>query len=179
VPGGALTHWPALVALGALLVNDWLVKPAALVPLQGGVVASAAAWSAGKVSDVAGLFFLAVLLAAVVELALAWTGRPWRLSSAAATGIVVAVGVAFAAMKTTDAGARTYALAGGWLWWTIRSVWSFVTLHAPPSMHPLRIVKDRSDLLALAVLVPAQRLLTRRASRRRSLSETPTLTMRG
>ncbi|HVE82664.1 MAG TPA: hypothetical protein VND93_07440 [Myxococcales bacterium] len=124
---GPLCHPVPLAAVLALVVNDHLLKGSGLVP--GSVT--------GKLSDVAGLFFFPVLLAAVgfALLRRAGAGEP-RHRRAISVGAVAATAAAFAALKLWPAfnalverawGANALdatdllalpavVLAGAWLW---------------------------------------------------------------
>ncbi|MEU8000025.1 hypothetical protein AB0B66_02450 [Catellatospora sp. NPDC049111] len=115
-----LAHPVSLLALALLLVNDHVLK---------------AAWpgtATGKLSDFAGLLVAPPLLAVLVTLC-----APRLPSRAVAVGATVAVGVGFAAVKSSG----TAAAAASALW----------TVVAGPST----VRADLTDLLALPALLGA------------------------
>lgn len=117
-----LLHPVALIAIAVLVINDHVLKDA--YP----------SWLTGKLSDVAGLVFfpllLAVLLAPVARL-----GRIGREHLIALC--VIATGVGFAAIKLWEPATVVCEHVLGWL---------------QLSPGPVQIVRDPTDLLALAAL---------------------------
>ncbi len=144
-PGALLTHPIALVALGLLLLNDWVLKPSAGFRALGG---GAGGWITGKLSDASGLVVGPLLVGAALgwltaRLAPGWyaTQRGSRAIAAIAIAVVV---VPFVACKLSPAVA---AQCAHWL-----------TLFG----RPAHIVCDPSDLLVLPFAAIAASLLTRR-----------------
>jgi hypothetical protein len=137
----------AVVALVVLWANDHLGKAAA----------AGTAWAplTGKLSDVAGLVLLPVLVVAAGEVwadrrrrasRLPWGGPDPRLALVAA----VLVMVTFAAMKTTTWAGQAYALTLGALQWPAHAVLALVRGEAGlPPWRPVQHVVDPSDLVAL------------------------------
>ncbi|MDC7121365.1 hypothetical protein OMK64_07430 [Cellulomonas fimi] len=116
-----LSHPTTCVAVVALLVNDHVLKSAS------------GAWWTGKLSDAAGLLVAPPLVA----VALAVVGRQHRPPRTRAATAVAVVGVLFAVVKLTAAGAAVASAA-----------WSLVDA-------PGVVRRDPSDLLVLPVLVVA------------------------
>ncbi len=92
-------------------------------------------WFTGKLSDFAGLFFFPFLLAVALQLVLSWTHWTPRRIGALSFGLT---GVWFILLKTTPWG---NALT--------------VNLLAHLLGHPVQLVLDPTDLIALVVLIPA------------------------
>lgn len=119
-----------LAALLALVVNDWLLKPA---------IGADAGWLTGKVSDVAGVIAAPLVATAAVDVGLwalarlgapvDWTLRRWKLALAIA---VTAAGVVAVKLSPAAAAVVTRALAA-------------IGFRA-------RIVVDPTDLIALPAL---------------------------
>lgn len=139
-PGGALLHPVTLVALGALALNDHVLKHACP-----GVMT-------GKLSDFAGVVLLPVFLHALVELAAA---RLWKrpLSAAASNrwllGCVAVSLLAFALPEVSPAAELAYRYGLGGAQWPFRALAALLSGHAPPNVHPVRATADVTDLLAL------------------------------
>lgn len=135
-----LTPWvPLCIAL--LVVNDHTLK------------ASFPGMITGKLSDLCGLAFFPMLLAAALELA---TGAVVRPRPAAA--LVLLTGLVFAATKTLPVAAAAYGHAIGLLQWPLRALW-----HGGAPFVPARVVVDATDLLTLPVLGLPWAALRRRA----------------
>jgi hypothetical protein len=115
-----------LIALALLAANDWIFKPAALLP----------AALTGKLSDLAGMVVAPVVLAA----SLAALRLPARWAAPASA---IAVGTVFAAIKLWEPAARLHdgALTA-----------AMCALDLPLSAHT---AVDATDLLALPLLLPA------------------------
>ena len=115
-----------LAALVLVAMNDWWWKPGAVLP----------PWLTGKLSDLAGVFALPLVLTAVVALALRgaarlgltvdWTLRRWKLA--------IAVGLTAGAVIASKLSPTV------------------ATLIADALGHDARIVADPSDLIALPML---------------------------
>lgn len=127
-----LLAWQYLVALGVLLVNDFVLKRA--YPGQ----------VSGFASDAAGVVFFPITLVVVVELfaRLLPAGPYARPSWFAATTALVAVG--FVLVKTTDWAETVYESLATPL---------DAALGTRFGVHGIGVVRDHSDLLAL-LLVP-------------------------
>ncbi len=133
LPAGELLHPVTLVALVALVVNDWVLK-----------AGPAPAWLAGKLSDVAGLVAAPLAATAALDGALWLAARAglarrvdFSLGPGRLVAAVAACGAAFAAVKLSPTAARALEHATGWLgldW---------------------RVVSDPTDLVALPALAVA------------------------
>jgi hypothetical protein len=109
----------------------------------------------GKLSDVAGLVLLPVLVVAAVEVwadrrrrgaPSSWGGPAPRIALVAA----VLVMVTFTAMKTTPWAGQAYALTLGALQWPAHALLSVVRGEAAvPPWRPVQHVVDPTDLVAL------------------------------
>lgn len=120
-----LGHPAALAAIALLLVNDHLLKD------------SVPGWLTGKLSDVAGLVFFPLLVWAVVQRSIALC--------------VIGSGAAFAAVKLWQP-ANT---GGEWLLGAARWPLDALADLSLPSLAPVEIVRDPTDLLALPALAIA------------------------
>lgn len=140
---------------GDVVLTGWVVLAIALLTLNDHVLK--AAWPGvvtGKLSDLAGLAFFPVLLAAGWELVTrALIGRR------GAVAFVVATGLVFAATKTLPAAALAWGYALGLLQWPVRAL-----LHGGAALAPAHVVVDPTDLLALPALLAPLLLLRARAS---------------
>jgi hypothetical protein len=150
VPGDALLHPLALVAIGLLVVNDHLLKSVAPGPLT------------GKLSDFAGLVFFPLFVVGAWEVVLNVLGR-WERPTGRALGVgIVATAIAFVLVKTTPVGAATFSWVLGALQWVPAAGWSAVTSGPPPWLGPAAVVADPSDLVALVALLLAFAIGARR-----------------
>lgn len=131
----ALTHPIALAAIAVLVINDHVLK--AVMP---GVLT-------GKLSDVAGMVFFPLVLAAALE----WLGvRSRHLVASTA----IATGVGFAAIKTIPLAGEAYRVGLGALQWPFRVAKAFVIDAPIPGLAEVRLTMDPTDLIAVpAVLV--------------------------
>jgi hypothetical protein len=132
-----LLHPVSLAAIALLVVNDHVFK---------------AAWPGlvtGKLSDVAGLVFFPLLLAAVAQ-----RFRP-TLSlrrTVAACALLTALGLA--AIKLWPLAGDAYRVGLGALQWPFRALWALLHAHALPALARVALTPDATDLVALpAVLI--------------------------
>lgn len=132
-----LLHPVSLSAIALLIANDHVLK---------------AAWPGavtGKLSDVAGLAFFPLLLAAVAGLA-----RPGlRLlpTVAACAGLTALV---FASIKVWPLAGDAYRVGLAALQWPFRALAAALAGAGAPGLAPVSLVADATDLVALpAVLV--------------------------
>jgi hypothetical protein len=134
----------ALLAIALLVVNDHVLK------------ARAPGLVTGKLSDVAGLIFFPLLLAALAEQVGLRRGRRAVIAAAIATGIV------FAAIKLWEPAGDAYRVGLAALQWPFRVIAAAVTDTALPALGRAQLTQDPTDLLALpALIVPVA--LARRA----------------
>jgi hypothetical protein len=120
-PGDLLVRPLAVLALITLIVNDHILKPR---------------WPGlltGKLSDLAGLVFLPLLIIALYEVARAALGRPWQVSERGVVVIVVAVALGFAVTKLSTGVAATYGDLLGWLRWPLIGHWRQVAISRDPT----------------------------------------------
>lgn len=149
--GDFLLHPFAIASLVLLVANDRLLKPAFHSP-----------WT-GILSDVAGLFLLILVLVAVAELGNSvGRGRQGAIGAVPLAVILVAVGLVFAFAKSTQIGSDLAGRALGVAKAPIR------LLDGPPDsarnlVRPVIVLRDLSDLLALAALPVAWWFLRHRA----------------
>lgn len=153
LPGDLLLRPTALTAIVVLVINDWLLK----------------GWApgvfTGKLSDVAGLYFFPLLLVALVELAhFALRRGNWAVFKGTALACVIATGVVFTLIKTWSPAGDVYRLLLGWLQWPILAISDLVTRGTVDGPRSIDFAQDRTDLLALPVLLGSY-LAARRSCR--------------
>jgi hypothetical protein len=140
VPGGLLLHPVVLAAIACFLVNDHVLKP------------SHPGWFTGKLSDVAGLIFFPVLIAAVAELV---SPRARRHAGAILILTVAVTGITYVAMLLVPAGGDGYRWFIGFVQWPFRITGAIAAGTPLPAIAPVRFAADPSDLITLpALLVP-------------------------
>ena len=133
----ALLRPAALLAIALLVINDHVLK------------ARAPGLVTGKLSDIAGLVFFPLLLAAAAEQVGLRGGRAAVIGAAAATGIV------FAAIKLWAPAGELYRMGLAALQWPFHAVAAVLRDGALPALGRVRLVQDPTDLIALpALLVP-------------------------
>ena len=140
VPGALLLHPVVLAAIACFVVNDHVLKPAN------------PGWLTGKLSDVAGLIFFPVLIAAVAELV-----TPVARRHAAATLLlaVTITGLTYVAMLVVPAGGDGYRWFIGIVQWPFRIAGAIAAGAPLPAIAPVRVAADPTDLITLpALLVP-------------------------
>jgi hypothetical protein len=131
----------AVLAIVVLVVNDHVLKAA-----YPGLVT-------GKLSDLAGMVFFPLLLAAACE----QLGVRRDMILAA----VVATGLAFVAVKLGPA-AEAYRVGLAALQWPFRAVFALASGHAVPAVGRAQLVADPTDLVALVALAVPLALASRR-----------------
>lgn len=131
----AFRHPAVLAAVVLLALNDQVLK------------ARCPSWLTGKLSDVAGLAFFPLLLAALVAPVAPRCGHR-RLVA----GCLLATGLVFAAVKCVPAATDVYRVGLGLLQWPLRALVSLA--HGAPVLPPAPVfaVTDPSDLLALPAM---------------------------
>lgn len=120
-PGDLMIRPVAVVTLVVLIVNDHVVKqhwPGLL---------------SGKLSDLAGLVFLPLLIISVCELARAAVRRPWCPGDRGVLAVAATVAIGFAATKLSPAVAGGYGDMLGWLRWPLIGHWSQVAISRDPT----------------------------------------------
>lgn len=141
--GSALLHPLVLGAVALLLVNDH------------GLKARWPSWWTGKLSDVAGLVMFPVLLQALWEKALAWTGRAFRPSREVLRACVLLTGLCFSAINVSAEAGRVWQWALGALQWPARLAWALLTEGQTPRVTPVAHTVDVGDLVTLPALLVA------------------------
>ncbi len=142
----ALTSPIALAAIALLVLNDHVLKAA-----MPGVLT-------GKLSDVAGMVFFPLVLAAALE----WCVRSRHL----VLGTAIATGVVFAAIKTIPLAADAYRIGLGALQWPFRAIKAGVLGDAMPGLAHVRLTMDPTDLIAVPAVLVAVWLVRERAGHR-------------
>lgn len=135
-----LSHPASISAIALLILNDHVLKSAW------------PSWTTGKLSDVAGLVFFPLLLAALVELLLPLrhvTPRQVMATCIATTAVV------FTSVELIPLAANTYSVTMGALQWPLR-----FALDSTAQLLPVVTTPDPSDLLTLPVLVISWRVAT-------------------
>jgi hypothetical protein len=135
---GWLAHPATIAAIIVLAVNDHLLKPAY------------GTWWTGKLSDAAGLVFAPALLAVAISLC-----APRIRMRALIPASIATVGIGFAVVKTTAAGAA--AASAAW------------TAIAGPSV----VLRDPTDLLATPALAFAWAIARRTVGRQATAAAPP------
>jgi hypothetical protein len=120
-PGDLLLRPLAVVALMTLILNDHVLKR-----LSPGLLT-------GKLSDIAGLVFLPLLIISIYELARAAARRPWRIGDRGVAAVAATVAIGFAATKFSTAVGSTYGDMLGWLRWPLMGHWSHIAISADPT----------------------------------------------
>lgn len=136
-PAHPLLHPVSLAAIALLVLNDHVLK---------------AAWPGaltGKLSDVAGMIFFPLLLAAVAQqLRPSLRLRPTVIACAALTALV------FASIKVWPLAGDAYRVGLGALQWPFRALAAALSGNGVPGLAPVALTPDVTDLLAVpAVLV--------------------------
>jgi hypothetical protein len=140
VPGDLLLHPVVLAAIVVFIVNDHLLRP------------GHPGWLTGKLSDVVGLIFFPVLLAAVAEV----VSPMARRHAAAMLVLAVALtGLTYLAMLLEPAGADAYRWFLGAVQWPLRIAAALVAGLPVPDLAAVRFAADPTDLITMpALLVP-------------------------
>jgi hypothetical protein len=134
LPADGLLHPLALVALATLLVNDHVLKSA----FPG--------WWTGKLSDLAALVVLALVIQAIAEL-LGAAIHPRVLAAS-----LLASGATLIAIKLLPAAAELYRVSLGLAQWMPAAVAAWLAGGTTPAVVPVALTRDASDVLALPVL---------------------------
>lgn len=142
--GDLLLQPVALAAIVVLLFNDHVAKDR--WPSQ----------VTGKASDQAGLIFFPLLLVSIVELARWLFDRDgWPLGRRALLVAILATGLGFAAVKLWGPAGDVYRMANGLARWPLDAAPSLVRGHGLPPVETVKLVEDRTDLVALVALLGA------------------------
>jgi hypothetical protein len=132
-----LLHPVSLAAIALLIVNDHVLK---------------AAWPGlvtGKLSDVAGLVFFPLFLAAVAQQL-----RPGLCLRSTVAACAWLTALVFAAIKLSPLAGDAYRVGLGALQWPFRASSALFHDHGVPSLVRVALTPDATDLIALpAVLI--------------------------
>ena len=138
VPGATLLHPIVLLSIATFIVNDHVLKPE-----LGGRLP-------GKISDVAGLIFFPVLVAALVDFALPGTrARRGEVLIVAA----IATAVTYTAMLLVSSVGETYEVFFGTIQWPLRVARAMAMSATVPGLVPVSFAADPSDLITLPALI--------------------------
>jgi hypothetical protein len=157
VAGDALLQPIVLGAIALLLLNDQVLKAAWPGPVT------------GKLSDVAGLLFAPLLVAAAAELVTAATGRWTGPRERTLTVAVVAVGLGFAAVKLIPAAEAAWEIALGIVQWPVGAIRDVVAGLPLPPIRAVASTPDATDLVALPAIWLAHAIGLRRVDRARGI----------
>jgi hypothetical protein len=157
MPGEDLVHPAAVAALVALVVNDHLLKGSSL---PGALT--------GKLSDVAGLILLPLLLMATWEWGRYLVGLGRRIGGNGTIWLAIAItAAAFTAINVSRSAAGLYGRILGFLQWLPAAALASVGGWPAPPILSSSSVADLTDLIVLpACLLPAW--LTIRTAHRRA-----------
>lgn len=139
-PGRLYIEPAPLLATCLLLLNDHVMK---------------ARWPnmvTGKLSDLAGLFFVPLLALALVEVAMAALGQPWATTQKRMRVALVLAGLGFAAVKLLPWAAEIYGYALGSIRWPAHTAASLINGGGVATVSPAVVLADRTDLIALPML---------------------------
>jgi hypothetical protein len=153
VPGSLLLHPVVLIAIAVFLVNDHVLKAA-----YPGLLS-------GKLSDVAGLVYFPVLVTAVVELVLPAA----RQRSVVLLSTVALTGLTFICLMVVPTVGDAYRWFFGLVQWPFRAAMAAFEGAAVPSVVPVFLAADPTDLITLpALLVPVMLAIRKRQPHGRS-----------
>jgi len=151
----AVLHPLALGALALLILNDHYLK------------AAYPGWWTGKLSDLAGLAVVPLLVAAGGQLIGLWPGGMRTVVT-----IVAATGVAFGAVKLLTPAGDVYRVGFAALQWPARAIAASVRGAPLPTLGRAQLTPDATDLLALPALVISPLLVRLYATRSRAVRAT-------
>jgi hypothetical protein len=134
VPGDALLHPVAVAALGLLLVNDHVLK--ATIP----------SWWTGKLSDLAALVVLALVVQAIAEMLGAGIGR-----RTLATALVMS-GSILGAIKLVPPAGDFYEWGMGAAQLVPNAVAALLGGSTMPTLVPVALTRDATDIAAIPIL---------------------------
>lgn len=149
IPGELLLHPVLVVSAVALVVNDQYLKSVWPGPIT------------GKLSDFAGLIVFPVLLASLAEFARAMTRRPVVVESDSWLWPTICA-IGFTLTKCTSAVNDAYAWVIGTVRWPYQLLTAIAQGDTSPSIQPILVARDTTDLLALMVLAVPYILLRAR-----------------
>lgn len=139
--GDLLVQPVILGSLAVLLLNDHIAKPRWPSELT------------GKLSDVAGLVFFPLLLVSLCEAGLWMLRRDrWMLSRRTLLVAIAITALGFVAIKTWTPAGNVFRVANGVARWPLDAATALVRGNGVPPITKAGLIRDRSDLIALAAL---------------------------
>ena len=141
--GDVLLHPVAIFALVVLVLNDHVLKAA--FP---GLVT-------GKLSDVAGVALLPLVLVAGWELVGAVLGRRPEPGARVLAVAILATGLGFAVVKVAPPATEAFGWLLGAVQWPVAAITGLAAGHPAAAPVPAPIVVDPGDLIALPALAMA------------------------
>lgn len=161
IPGELLLRPLAIASCVLLVANDHLLKD-----MWPGL-------ATGKLSDFTGLIVFSLLLASLAEFVRFLTHRSIVIASDAVLWPAIC-GLGFAFVKSTPVGNDSYAWAVGIIRWPFHAAAAVFHHDAVPSIQPILVARDPTDLIALAVLsLPYVVIRARRTHFRKRLVKAP------
>lgn len=157
-PGDLLLRPPAVIAAALVVVNDQFLKE------------RFGNWFTGKLSDIAGVFLLPLVMLSALELGRWARGRrPWGVARHEVLFTIAITAIGFTLVKLVGPVADAYANAIGW----IRAVVVSAAQREWRPPAPIEVIRDSTDLLVLPVLTASWLLARgRRDGRMSSASQT-------
>ena len=133
-----------------MVLNDWWLK------------GRGPGWATGRLSDLAGLFLLPLIVVSLAEVVRRLARRGWPAGArlCASTCIIVALG--FTLVKTVPTIAAAFGFGIGVLQWPAEALWSLSHGDSPSEITPIEVVVDPSDLFTVPAVVLAYFYLRRR-----------------
>jgi hypothetical protein len=139
VPGGMLLHPIAVGALVTWLINDHVLK--SLTP----------GWITGKLSDVACLIVCPLLVVAAAELR--WPALPWHRQRWIVLAALVLFGAIMSAIRVWPWAADGYRHGLGAAQWPVRALASLLLGMPAPTLRPVQLAMDPTDIATLPSLI--------------------------
>ena len=139
VPGDFLVHPVSLAAIAILLLNDHVLKR------------QAPSWITGKLSDVAGMVLLPLVLVALVELLR--RNKPATVQAFCIAAAITAAG--FAAVKLVPAVADAYQSSLSWLRYGLTSLAQLVVAGEVAPRGNVSVADDPSDAAVIPFTLAA------------------------
>lgn len=137
-PGAVLLHPIAVGALLTWLINDHVLK--ALTP----------SWITGKLSDVACLIVCPLLVVAAAELR--WPTLPWQRQRWIVFAALTVFGAIMSSIRVWPWAADAYRHGLGAAQWPVRALASLVLATPTPTLRPVQLAMDPTDIATLPSL---------------------------
>lgn len=157
-PGDLLLRPPVFIAVTLVVINDQLLKE------------RYGNWLTGKLSDVAGVFVLPLVMLSALELARWARGRSGATVSRHEVLLAIAITlIGFTLVKLVGPVGDAYAHAIGW----IRAIVASAAQGEWRPATPIEVIRDWTDLLVLPVLAASWLLARDRGDRPITSATTP------